>query len=59
MIISPEAARNAQMEIDESVGSNCLPDYEDRDNLPYIDCILKETLRFVYHTSFLYSRGHI
>lgn len=54
MIICPEAAKKAQMEIDEFVGRDRLPDYEDRDNLPYIDCILKETLRFVFHTKFLF-----
>lgn len=45
MILHPEAAKAAQEEIDRVVGSNRLPDLEDRANLPLVDCIMKEAWR--------------
>lgn len=47
MVLQPEVAKKAQAEIDAFVGRDRLPDFEDRDALPYIDCILKEILRYV------------
>ena len=47
MIRHPEVAKKAQAEIDEVIGSDQLPSLQDRDNLPYIDCILKEVMRCV------------
>ena len=38
--------KKAQTEIDEVVGDDRLPTLEDRPHLPYIDCILKEALRY-------------
>ena len=37
----------AHKEIDSVIGAERLPDLEDRTSLPYIECILKETLRCV------------
>ncbi|THU84948.1 cytochrome P450 [Dendrothele bispora CBS 962.96] len=45
LVRNPEAQTRAQAEIDEVVGSSRLPDFQDRDKLPYIDAILKETQR--------------
>ena len=45
MVLHPEAQRRAQAEIDAVVGPHRLPDLEDRPNLPFIDCIIKETTR--------------
>ena len=47
MVRHPEVAKNAQAEIDEVIGNDQLPSLQDRDNLPYIDCILKEVMRCV------------
>ena len=47
MIRHPEVAKKAQAEIDEVIGNDQLPSLQDRDNLPYIDCILKEVMRCV------------
>lgn len=45
MTLHPEVAKRAQAEIDRVVGNERLPGFEDRERLPYIDCILKEVLR--------------
>lgn len=45
MTLHPDVQRKAQDEIDRVVGPDRLPTFEDRDSLPYLDCVLKETLR--------------
>ena len=45
MVLYPEAAKRAQEEIDAVCGPHRLPDLEDRPNLPFIDCIIKEVTR--------------
>ncbi|KAI1172680.1 cytochrome P450 [Nemania sp. FL0916] len=42
----PETQKRARKEIDEVVGSDRLPATTDRERLPYIDAIVKETLRW-------------
>ncbi|KAJ3962410.1 hypothetical protein N0V92_000887 [Colletotrichum tropicale] len=44
----PEAQKKAQEEIDRVVGSDRLPTVSDRDNLPYLEALIKEVLR--WHT---------
>lgn len=46
MTLFPETRRRGQEEIDRVVGSDRLPDFEDRENLPYIEAIYKECLRY-------------
>jgi cytochrome P450 len=46
MVLFPEAQRKAQKELDEVVGSTRLPDFEDRANLPYINALGKEVMRW-------------
>ncbi|KAJ7447848.1 cytochrome P450 [Mycena latifolia] len=46
MILYPECQIKAQMEIDSVVGDLRLPEFEDRDNLPFVECILHEVLRW-------------
>ena len=45
MVIHPDVLRKAQDEVDHVVGVDRLPALEDRDKLPYIECLIKETLR--------------
>ena len=45
MTLYPEVQRRAQAEIDGVVGSRRLPNLDDREKLPFIDCIVKELLR--------------
>ncbi|GAW21489.1 hypothetical protein ANO14919_110100 [Xylariales sp. No.14919] len=46
MSIFPDVQRKAREEIDRVVGSDRLPTFSDRDNLPYINAIVKETWRW-------------
>jgi len=46
MIKFPDVQRKAQAEIDRVVGTDRLPTFEDRENLPYIDALVKEATRW-------------
>ena len=46
MALYPEVQKKAQAEIDAVVGPNRLPDFQDRPSLPYINAVLKESLRW-------------
>lgn len=46
MTVYPEVQRKAQAEIDSVVGKGRLPEFEDRDRLPYMSALMKEVLRF-------------
>lgn len=46
MTLHPEWQRKAQKELDEVVGVDRLPTLSDRENLPYIEALMKEVLRF-------------
>jgi cytochrome P450 len=49
MVLHPECQVRAQEEIKAIIGSERLPIFEDRSSLPYVESILQETLRFVFH----------
>ena len=42
----PEVQAKAQAELDAVIGSDRLPDFDDRSNLPYINAIISELLRW-------------
>jgi len=46
MIVNPGAMKKAQEELDRVVGKGELPDFSQKDDLPYIDALLKELLRW-------------
>ena len=46
MIKYPKVQKRAQEEIDRVVGRNRLPDYSDKDSLPYILAMVKEAMRW-------------
>ena len=48
MLLHPAVLKKAQAEMDQVVGNRRLPTLEDRDSLPYFDCVLKEVLRCVF-----------
>ena len=45
MIKHPDIQCKAQDELDKVVGRGRLPDFEDKDSLPYINALYKEVLR--------------
>lgn len=49
MVLHPECQKRAQEEIDSVIGSGRLPEFSDRESLPYMECILQETMRLVYN----------
>lgn len=46
MLLNPGSQRRGQDELDRVVGKDNLPTLEDRPNLPYIEAICKESLRY-------------
>ena len=46
MVLNPSVLQTAQEQIDQVIGPDRLPTLADRPSLPYIDAILKETLRW-------------
>lgn len=47
MVMHPDIQTKAQKALDEVVGHDRLPTLEDRPKLPYIDCLVQETLRWL------------
>ena len=46
MVENPHVWKRAQMEIDAVLGTERLPEFDDRPSLPYVDAIMRETLRW-------------
>lgn len=46
MLLHPAAQLKAQAEIDTIVGRGQLPSFANRDELPYVDALVKEVLRW-------------
>ena len=46
MMLNPEALKKGQEEIDRVIGNGRLPRFEDRPNLPYVEAVYKEILRW-------------
>lgn len=46
MLINPQAQQKAFEEIQRVTGTHRLPTFEDRESLPYVECVYKETLRW-------------
>ena len=46
MTLNPEVQKRAQAEIDSVTGGTRLPSLEDRENLPYVDAVVKEVFRW-------------
>ena len=46
MLLHPDVQEKAREEIDKVVGRDRLPDVNDRDSLPYIQCVINEVLRY-------------
>ncbi|TFY71482.1 hypothetical protein EVG20_g1513 [Dentipellis fragilis] len=46
MMLYPDVQRRAQQEIDAVTGSQRLPRFSDRSSLPFVDCVVWESLRW-------------
>ncbi|KAJ8495281.1 hypothetical protein ONZ45_g12935 [Pleurotus djamor] len=46
MLHHPEVMKKAQLELDDVVGLERMPEFEDKDNLPYLTALMNETLRW-------------
>lgn len=46
MALYPEALRKAQAELDRVVGTERMPTIDDRGSLPYVNAVIKETMRW-------------
>ncbi|PPQ89157.1 hypothetical protein CVT25_006529 [Psilocybe cyanescens] len=46
MVLYPEVQRKAQAELDAVIGHNRLPEFNDYDSLPYVNALVKETMRW-------------
>ena len=47
MVSYPDVQKKAQDELDTVVGRSRMPNFQDIDNLLYIQCIVKEILRWM------------
>ncbi|EED14915.1 cytochrome P450, putative [Talaromyces stipitatus ATCC 10500] len=47
MMLFPSVQRKAQAEIDSIIGGGRLPQFEDREKLPYVNALIKETVRWL------------
>ncbi|KAJ3473489.1 hypothetical protein NLI96_g12978 [Meripilus lineatus] len=46
LLLHPQAQRKAQEEVDKVIGSGRLPDFGDRESLPFVECLMYEALRW-------------
>ena len=46
MALNNNALTLAQEELDRVIGENRLPSFQDRENLPYVNALIKEVLRW-------------
>jgi len=46
MLLNPDCQAKAQEEIKRVIGEKRLPEFEDRESLPYIECLMQEVLRW-------------
>ena len=56
MSLYPEIQEKAHAQLNAVVGPNRLPEIHDRESLPYVDAILKETMR--WHVILPFSVPH-
>lgn len=42
----PEIQKRAQAELDAVIGPHRLPEFSDRPSLPYVNALIKETMRW-------------
>ena len=56
IMLYPEVLRKAHAELDAVVGPHRLPDFGDRDSLPYVNAVIKESMR--WHSALPFGVPH-
>lgn len=46
MVLYPEVQTKAQAELDRVIGTDRLPELSDKEGMPYIEAVIRETLRW-------------
>lgn len=46
MMLSPEIQRKAQKQLDDVIGQDRLPNFDDEPTLPFITAVVKEVIRY-------------
>lgn len=46
-VVYPEVQKRAQEELNRVVGRDHLPDFKDKDALPYLEAVMRESLRWL------------
>ncbi|KAJ3491620.1 hypothetical protein NLI96_g552 [Meripilus lineatus] len=46
ILMHPDVQKKAQAEIDSVLGQRRLPEFGDRESLPYVECVIKESMRW-------------
>ena len=46
MVLYPEVQTKAQAELDRVIGTDRLPELNDKEGMPYIEAVIRETLRW-------------
>ena len=46
MVLHPEVQAKAQAELDRVIGTDRLPELSDNEGMPYIEAVIRETLRW-------------
>ncbi|KDQ53894.1 hypothetical protein JAAARDRAFT_197004 [Jaapia argillacea MUCL 33604] len=47
LVTHPDVQKRAQTELDTVIGNSRLPEFSDREDLPYVEALMKETLRWL------------
>ena len=54
LLLHPEVFAKAQEEIDKLTKRDRLVDFDDRDSLPYFECVMKEAVRYVLISRYIF-----
>lgn len=46
LLLHPEVRRKVQDELDRVLGGKRLPDFDDRESLPYLEAVIQEAMRW-------------
>jgi cytochrome P450 len=47
MLVYPDVQAKAQAEVDQVIGKDRLPEFDDMESMPYVQCVASECLRWL------------